>query len=216
MYTPFMRNGTTTEDKHLRQFDLAEACEFPESIDTDGYEHLSGGTLSNTATTVSGADHLEGETVCAVADGQVTCGLTVASDGTVTGWGFAAGRIHIGLPFITDIETLNITSSGGDISQATTKSVALVSLVFHKSLDNIQVGPNENQLTPMDVNTLGTDGAAILIGDGENEFREIHIEPDWNSNGRVFIRQTQPSPLTILAIVPEFDEEDEAQGGQIG
>jgi hypothetical protein len=215
MYTPFMRNGTTTEDKHLRQFDLAEACEFPEVIDTSGYEYLSGGTLSATATSVSGADHLEGETVCAVADGQVTCGLTV-TDGTVTGWGFAAGRIHIGLPFITDIETLNITASDGDASQATTKSVALVSFVLFKSLDNFKVGPNEDQLTQMDVNTLGTDGAAILIGDGENEFREIHIEPDWNSNGRVFIRQSEPSPLTILAIVPEFDEEDDAQGGQIG
>jgi hypothetical protein len=208
MYTPFMRNGTTTEDKHLRQFDLAEACEFPEVIDTSGYEYFGGGTLSDTATVVD-VPHLDGETVCVVADGVVTCGVTV-TDRQVTS--ARAGRIHVGLPYTTDIETLNITASDGDAQQGRIKSVSRVVLRFFKSLNNCYVGPNSSDLTQMDVNELGDSGEAILIGDGEYEDHEIFIEPVWNSNGRIFIRQTEPSPLTILAIIPEFETEDDQQG----
>ncbi len=64
----------------------------------------------------------------------------------------------------------------------------------------------------MEVNSLGASGAPILIGDGDYEDREIYIQPQWNSNGRVHIRQTEPSPLTILAVIPEFESQDDREG----
>ena len=31
---------------------------------------------------------------------------------------------------------------------------------------------------------------------------EINIQSEWNSNGRVFLRQVDPLPMTILSVVP--------------
>ena len=34
---------------------------------------------------------------------------------------------------------------------------------------------------------------------------EILIDPSWNSNGRVFVRQTDPLPATVVAIIPRLE-----------
>ena len=208
MYSAWSHNATTTEDKWVRQFDLDTACEMPATIDTDGYEYFSGGTVSATATEVE-VPHLEGLDVCVVADGVVTCGVTVTG-GVVTS--ARAGRIHVGLPYTCDIETLNITASDGDAQQGRLKNVSRVVVRFFKSLNNCFVGPNVDDLTQMTVNALGASGAPVLIGDGQYEDHEIFIEPHWNTNGRIWIRQTEPSPLTILAVIPDFEGEDDLQG----
>jgi hypothetical protein len=33
----------------------------------------------------------------------------------------------------------------------------------------------------------------------------IIIRPEWNSHGRVFLRQVDPLPLAILAVAPKGD-----------
>ena len=39
---------------------------------------------------------------------------------------------------------------------------------------------------------------ALLTGD-----KKIILKSDWNSNGRLFMRQQDPLPLTILAVVSD-------------
>ena len=208
LYIAIQFNATTTVENYIRQFDLSTACEMPATIDTDGYEYHSGGTLGTTVTELD-VPHLDGRTdVCVVADGVVTCDVT-PTDGTVS---FdLAGRVHVGLPYTTDIETLDITSPDPSTGQDVVKSVAKVMVKFFKSIDNIWIGPNSDQLSPMTASN-----GVNLIGNGEDEDQEFHIEPEWNTNGRIFIRQSLPTPLTVLAIVPQFEEEDEASGGLFG
>ena len=42
----------------------------------------------------------------------------------------------------------------------------------------------------------------LLTGD-----KEIGIMPEWNTNGRLFFRQRDPLPFTLLSVVPHFELE---------
>jgi hypothetical protein len=41
---------------------------------------------------------------------------------------------------------------------------------------------------------------ALLTGD-----KNIVLKPDWNTNGRLFLRQINPLPMTILSIIPHIN-----------
>ena len=60
------------------------------------------------------------------------------------------------------------------------------------------VDPLEN-LTELKIrNEEGYDDPVELV----TKVVEVNISGEWNSNGRIFIRQIDPVPLTILAIMP--------------
>ncbi|MBF0143633.1 MAG: hypothetical protein HQL59_09295 [Magnetococcales bacterium] len=151
-------------------------------------------------TTVSGLDHLEGKSVIALADGNVVPGLSVAA-GSVT-LPQPAGAIHVGLPFTTDIETLNLDLPlpGGTI-QGRKKRISAVTLRLEKSR-GVKVGPTTAQLVEMKERHAGEWDTPIPLFTGD---RQVTLPPSWDSNGRVCIRQDHPLPLSLLAIIPEVD-----------
>ena len=64
------------------------------------------------------------------------------------------------------------------------------------------IGPDISRLVEMKQRQnedMGTP-TALLTGD-----KRITLKPDWNSNGRLFLRQPYPLPLTVLAIIPDID-----------
>mgnify|MGYP003345655058 FL=1 len=63
------------------------------------------------ADTISGLEHLEGETVNALADGNVVEDLTV-TNGEIT-LPFEAAVVHVGLPYTADLETLRLEFDAG-------------------------------------------------------------------------------------------------------
>jgi len=73
----------------------------------DGIFLDSAATYSGAATgTVTGLDHLEGETVSALADGVVFTGLTVSSGQITLPDSATATKIHVGLPYTSTAVTL--------------------------------------------------------------------------------------------------------------
>ena len=115
-------------------------------------------------------------------------------------------RVHVGLPYISDVETLDLESAQGTI-QGLNKSVTEVTFKFFKSR-GLFVGNNANNLTEWKQREFEKLGEPTQLRTGEET---IGIEPDWTGNGRIFIRQKDPLPMTILAIVPDVFFEDDEQ-----
>lgn len=166
---------------------------------------------------VSGLNHLNGQTVSVFADGyvvaspnnpQFTNTITV-SDGKIT-LPKCYGVIHVGLPFISDIETLDIDTPQGETIADRNKLTTGVTMFLDKTRGGF-VGPKPPSST------------AASVVDGLIEFKprrlepyddpvnlktgkyNLNIEPQWNSKGRVFIRQVDPLPISVLAIEASGD-----------
>jgi len=159
--------------------------------------YVEGGTVRKAVLTVSGIDHLEGREVSILADGNVVSGKTV-TDGAVT-LPRKASRVHLGLKYISDLETLNIEVAGAATLQGQPKKVNAVTVRFEKSR-GLFIGPTFERLTEMkqrQFEAMG-DPTAFLTGD-----KKVTIESDWNTNGRICLRQRYPLPMSVLAIIPD-------------
>ncbi|NWJ26126.1 hypothetical protein [Rhizobium sp. RM] len=157
------------------------------------------------ASTITGLDHLEGQDVVALADGNVVRNLKVAG-GAVTLQNTAA-KIHIGLPMTATIQTLDLDLGqiqGLGTVQGRAKSISEVTLRV-ESTRGIFVGPNDGG---RDDDTLveykqRRDEAwneAIRLYTGD-----LRITPnwDWTESGSMWVKQFDPLPMTILAIMPD-------------
>ena len=170
-------------------------------------------TWTEAISTVTGLWHLEGKNVSVFADKFVVASpnnasyTTVAvSDGSVT-LDRPYGVIHIGLPFISDVETLDINTAQGETLADKRKNVTAVSMHLEKTR-GVWAGnqpPTSDTTDPLEnlyelkVRESETydDPVALFTG-----VEEIDIESRWNSSGRVFIRQVDPVPLTLLSVYP--------------
>lgn len=200
-------NETQPDQLNKRRYVVANktATTF-ELTDSDGNDidgtafndYVSGGTARLAVDSVSGLEHLEGREVKCLADGNIVSGLTV-SDASVT-LPRKFSRIHIGLANVCDIETLNVEVPSGGTIQGFDKKINKVTLKMLKSRGGYY-GPDVNNLVEFKQRKFEALGAPTDMLTGE---AEIYLKPSWNSNGRVFIRQDEPLPLTILAIIPSI------------
>jgi hypothetical protein len=176
------------ERLHSRYFTESEDCFFVDSgLTYDGAA----------ATVISGLDHLEGETVVALADGNVVSNLTVT--GGVVTLPHEASKVHVGLSYVSDIETLNIEAPQGTI-QGKFKKITSVVVRFLRSR-GLFIGPDFDHLTEMKWRNTEVMGAptSLLTGDKAQE-----LPPSWNTNGRICLRQSYPLPMEIQAVVPDI------------
>jgi hypothetical protein len=152
---------------------------------------------SRMAKTISGLSHLEGKTVSILADGSVHP-QRVVTDGSVV-LQEAAGVAHIGLPYQSDMETLDLELKNGN-ETVLDKKIAVTSLtVMVEESRGIFAGKDKNSLYEAKTERETYEQALDAIT-GQVE---INISNDWNGKGRVFIRQSDPLPLSVLAVIPE-------------
>jgi hypothetical protein len=76
--------------------------------------------------------------------------------------------------------------------------IGTVTLRLEKSR-GLQVGPDAGHLTEIKERAGEAYGAPIELYTGD---REVLVDPSWNGNGRVFVRQAYPLPATVLAVIP--------------
>jgi hypothetical protein len=174
---------------------------FEEATDiTDAYFVDSGITYDSTAaTSITGLDHLEGETVSILADGMVAPDQMVVN-GAVT-LATAASTVQVGLAYNADIETLNLeanTQQGtrqGKLSRIARLAVRLHNTVGGKcgrDADNLDVLPGRTSATPMGTPVQPFTGDVAVPFNGGYE-----------AEATMYFRQDQPLPMTILAVMPE-------------
>ena len=149
---------------------------------------------------ISGLDHLEGRAVSVLADGNVVKGLTVTSGAIHLP--YEAAKIHIGLPMEAALRTLDLdlgAVQGLGTVQGRQKSVAEVTLRVENTR-GIFIGPTEDKLIEYKQRATEAWNEAIQLYTGD-----ISITPDWdwNTHGSMWIKQFDPLPMTILAIMPD-------------
>lgn len=164
--------------------------------------YVSGGKVRRAVSSIKGLQHLAGHAVIALADGGVVSGLTVASDGSLT-MDRKYSRIHVGLRFISDVETLDFDQTQNPI----TGKMLTVSDVTMRFMDSrgLLIGPNFDSLVEMKQREYEDWGEPTNMLTGK---KKITLDPEWDDNGRVAIRQKDPLPMTILGITADTDAGD--------
>ncbi len=198
-------NGTTRRYvEYLNLFDYG-------TDQKDGFFMDSGLTYSGTATTsITGLEHLEGESVTILADGATHPVKSVASGAVMTGGSLTLDRsalkAHIGLPYNSILQTMRIESKGDEgTSQSRTKRINEITLRLHESV-GVEVGASLSDMEriPFRSSAAAMDTAVPLFtGDKQVEFRD-----DFNTDGHIYVRQKQPLPLTLIAIYPRITVND--------
>ena len=145
------------------------------------------------ATEISGLDHLEGETVAILADGGVIP-QQVVTGGTIT-LPAAASKVHVGLPYVSELETLPIGDTQGGVGNR--KKVVKVRARVERSR-GLWVGPDRNNMTEQKRDALWSKGL-------KTEEIEVLTVPDNKEVVTCVMQQRDPLPLSILALIPEVD-----------
>ena len=159
----------------------------------------SGLTYSGSAaTTISGLNHLEGQSVAILADGAAHANKTVSS-GAIT-LDRSVTKAQIGLPFTSKLETLRIDAgSAMGSSQGKNKRIGEVTVRLFRTV-GLKIGTSSTELDtiPFRSSSDSMDTALTLFtGDKTAEFNG-----GYDDDATITIVQDLPLPMTILAIFP--------------
>lgn len=182
-------------------------------------------------------DHLEGEEVAILADNYVLASpfndiedystVSVSSGAITLPGSYKAAFLHVGRPIIADIETLDVNTVEQRPVLIESKTVNKLYIKDFKSrgfyignkyptesdgeyLD----GTDEETLRAVDlsdISLLEEDEDSMILGNRADQpvskRHEITLPGDWDSNGRIAIRQVDPIHFEILSIILDIDDE---------
>jgi hypothetical protein len=168
---------------------------------------VSGGTIEQLEAVVSGLDHLNGKTVSVIIDGAYV-GDTVVSGGsinTATVFGkYSSKYILVGLPYTPLVTTmpnaLSVPDRGsyyGKRSRVAKLGMYLydtIGLTYGQEGDEGQSINFRETVDPMDQSPQ-------LFTGFKNDFT---VDSSFDLAKEIFITQTQPYPITVLALIPEL------------
>ena len=152
------------------------------------------GTVTGSSTTVTGLDHLEGETVQILIDDAVypvqkvsSGAITVSLPST-----FASKTIEVGLGYVSTIKTMRVEAGAeAGTAQGRKKRYNEVLVRLYKTVGATINGdqiPFRTSASKM--------GQPISSFTGDKRVSNL----GWDRDGQVTIQQTQPLPMTILGI----------------
>ena len=165
----------------------------------------SGLSYSGSATTtLSGLYHLPGESVSILANGASHPDKTVASGGVTLD--FSVTTASVGFAFTSNLETLRIESGSVDgTSQGKPKRIHAITLRLFETV-GVEVGNGADDLDRIPFRDSSMDmDTAIPLFTGD---KEIEFPGGFEDDDRIFVRQTQPLPLTVLALFPRMNTFD--------
>lgn len=148
--------------------------------------------------TISGLDHLEGETVSILADGAVHP-QRVVTGGAIT-LDVESSKVQIGLPITADLQTLPLAAQiDGAFGQGRYKNVNKAWLRVYRS-SGIFVGPSADKLTEAKQRTNEDYGTPPAL---KSQEIPVMVTPSWADSGQVYVRQADPLPLTVVSMTTE-------------
>jgi hypothetical protein len=190
-------NGATR-----RYVEVFSDFDFDETTATDFHFVDSGLSYDGTATTsITGLDHLEGQTVQILADGSTHADKIVSSGGITLDR--SSKKVKVGLGYNSVLQTMRIEGGSAEgTGQGKVKRISKVVLRLFNTV-GVKCGPSLTNLETVPFRTtssdLDTPVSTLLAGDKTVEFTD-----DYNSDGFIFVKQDQPLPLSLLAIYPTF------------
>ena len=154
--------------------------------------------------TLSGLDHLEGQVVSILADGATHPNKTVSS-GSIT-LDRSAKSVKVGLAYTSLLQTMRLNAgSQNGTSQGKTKRIYDITVRMFETI-GVEVGPDLSNMERIPFRSsadLMDEGIPPFTGDKEVEFRG-----NYETDGFIFVRQTQPLPFTILSLYPRLTTND--------
>ena len=155
------------------------------------------------ANVISGLDHLEGETVQILGDGDVLPDQVVSSGSITLADDQTAETAHIGLAYDSIITPMKLDADSRlGAFMSTQLRVRKLIVRFYQSL-GISWATNVEDPTPtftqFPFRDTGDDmdsSPPLFTGD-----KEIPIMARYSKEGNVTIKQTQPLPMTVLALI---------------
>ena len=159
----------------------------------------SGATYSGApATVISGLSWLEGKTVSILGDGAVFP-RRVVTGGQIT-LEQACSKVQVGLAITADCQTLPLSQQiDASYAQGKLKNINRVWLRVYKS-SGMFAGPRVDRLVQFKQRTTENYGLPPALVTDEIE---IVLEPSWQSGGQIYVRQTDPLPLTLVSMTLE-------------
>jgi hypothetical protein len=195
----------TVDGSTVRYVEYLNNFDFDETDDTS-FNFLDSQLAYNgsATTTITGLDHLEGQTVSVLADGATHPNKTVSS-GSIT-LDRSATKVKVGLGYTSLLQTMRLDVGSQDgTSQGRTKRIFDVTIRMYESI-GVEVGPDLNNMERIPFRSSADEmdeGIGVFTGDKEVEFRG-----NYETDGFVYVRQTQPLPLTILSLYPKLQTND--------
>jgi hypothetical protein len=117
-----------------------------------------------------------------------------------------AKKVKVGLSYTSLLQTMRIDAgSQNGTSQGKTKRIYEITLRLFETV-GVEVGPDLNNMERIPFRTSAdpmNEGIPPFTGDKEVEFRG-----NYDTDGFIFVRQTQPLPLTILSLYPRLVTND--------
>lgn len=153
-------------------------------------------------TSLSGLDHLEGEEVAILADGNVFPRQVVV-DGTVT-LGVGVTRAIVGLPFQCRAKTLPIVVENAAI-EARRKRIVGINVRLSRSR-GLQMGDSYDTTYAIPERTTEAWGRPTELQDGVHH---QSIGTTWDEEGQTCFLLDDPLPVTLLSMVSDLEVGDE-------
>lgn len=154
--------------------------------------------------TISGLDHLEGQVVGILADGATHPNKTVTS-GSIT-LDRSAKNVKVGLNYTSLLQTMRLNGGSQDgTSQGKTKRIYDITVRMFETI-GVEVGSNLSDMERIPFRSsadLMDEGIPPFTGDKQVEFRG-----NYETDGFIYVRQTQPLPFTILSLYPRLTTND--------
>jgi len=174
--------------------------DFSDTDDLDDAFYMdSGVTYSGVATsTVTGLDHMEGETVQVVAGGGAHPDRVVVS-GAIT-LNNTYTKVHVGYYPHALVDSMSIEPQvKGGSSQGLLKRIPVITLRFDRTVGGeVAKDPDLTEFDPIFFRSGGDPMDApppLFTGD-----KRIILECGWQRDARIKFRQTQPLPCNLLAV----------------
>lgn len=150
----------------------------------------------------TGADHLAGQTVQVLADGKVHPDIVIGGGGE---WAltYAAAKVHLGLEFPAWFETMlpEVGQSEGT-AQGKLKRVSRVDLHVVEA-QGLKVSVQGQEMVPVETRTAADPmDEAVPLYSGIIKIPTIGT---YERLGRVKVDRWQPTPATVVAIVPAVE-----------
>lgn len=162
------------------------------------FQNVATNSWSVARLTFAGLAHLEGKTLNILSDGNVEPQKVVTGGKIMLDTPGAV--VHVGLPITAEFETLDVNINNQETLLDKKMIISQVSLVVNASRGVF----------------AGTDGQSLYeYPQREFEFYDQHVEDatgvidlsidaSWSKGGRVYVRQTDPLPLSVLAVIPSI------------
>ena len=188
-------NGQTVRYVEWLEPPLSDEQEQTEAFYVDAGLTYSGAP----ATTISGLDHLEAQTVDILADGS-THPQRVVTDGKVT-LQRAGSMVHIGIPAPAKLATMRLNAGAADgTAQGKTQRVTNVVARVHRTLGG-KLGPDESNLDELQFRRP-SDAMDKPIPLFTGDLPPIPWKGGYSTTSRIWYVNDQPLPSTIVALMP--------------